>query len=118
MSRQTPIEVYYDGELVGDYFADIVVDGSVILELKAAVTLCEDHRLQLVNYLRATDKQLGLLLNFGRQPEFKRALFSNDRKIGLKWQDYSSANHRIPQIRENSPDPCDPCTDSEVFLHG
>jgi GxxExxY protein len=77
---QVPIEVQYKGELVGDYFADIVVDDLVILELKAAEKVVEEHELQLINYLRATEIEIGLLLNFGKKPEVRREIFTNDRK--------------------------------------
>jgi len=80
ISRQRPITVYYRGHIVGEYFADIVVNDLVILELKAAEWLSNDHYAQLGNYLKATDKEVGLLLNFGRKPEFKRILFTNDQK--------------------------------------
>jgi GxxExxY protein len=78
--NQVPIKVHYKSELVGEYFADIVVNSVVILELKAAETLDEEHEAQLINYLRATDKEVGLLLNFGKKPEISRKIFTNDRK--------------------------------------
>ncbi len=78
-SVQYPIKVYYEGEVVGDYFADIMVERKVIVELKAADALCEEHEFQLVNYLKATDIEVGLLLNFGKKPQFKRKAFSNNR---------------------------------------
>jgi GxxExxY protein len=71
VQNQVPIKVYYKFELVGEYFADIVVNNLVILELKAAETLVEEHEAQLTNYLRATDKEVGLLLNFGKKPEIR-----------------------------------------------
>lgn len=82
--KQKPIKVrYYDKE-IGDYFADIVVEDKVILELKAAECLMEEHECQLINYLKATDIEVGLLLNFGKEPEFKRkvltALYKNHNK--------------------------------------
>lgn len=76
ISQQYNIKVYYDGEIVGDYFADIIVDGNVIIELKSAESLEKGHKLQLINYLKATEKEVGLLLNFGKSPEFKRAIFT------------------------------------------
>ena len=79
ISQQYNIKVYYDGKIVGDYFADIIVDNNVIVELKAAEGLREEHQTQLINYLKATDKEVGLLLNFGKTPEFKRAIFTNDQ---------------------------------------
>jgi len=78
--EQKKIEVLYKGENVGEYFADILVDNEIILELKATESLCEEHEYQLINYLKATNMELGLLLNFGRKPEIKRKIFTNDRK--------------------------------------
>jgi len=78
--KQVPVKVFYDNYNVGDYFADIIVENSVILELKAAEYLVEEHELQLINYLKATEIEVGLLLNFGRKPEFRRKIFTNDRK--------------------------------------
>lgn len=80
VQSQVPIKVHYKFELVGEYVADILVDNLVIVELKAAETLAEEHEAQLVNYLRATDKEVGLLLNFGKSPEIRRKIFTNDRK--------------------------------------
>ena len=78
--KQKPIKVFYKKTVVGDYFADLVVNNKVIVELKACESICEPHELQLINYLRATDIEVGLLLNFGKKPEFKRKIFTNDRK--------------------------------------
>lgn len=78
---QPPINVIYDNEIIGEYFADILVDNKVIIELKAAKYLSEEHEAQLLNYLKATDMEVGLLLNFGVKPEFKRKAFDNERKI-------------------------------------
>ena len=80
---QKQIKVYYNGRQVGDYYADIIVNDLVILELKATESLVRENELQLVNYLKATDIEVGLLLNFGAKPEFKRKVFSNDRKKSL-----------------------------------
>ncbi len=82
VGQQVPVKVYFEGELVGDYFADLVVADSVIAELKAADGINPAHEAQLLNYLRATDKEVGLLLNFGPKAEFRRKVFSNDRKGG------------------------------------
>jgi len=79
-SSQYPIEVYYDTKKVGQYFADILVENKIILEIKTAETIASEHELQLVNYLKATEMQVSLLLNFGKKPEFKRKIFTNDRK--------------------------------------
>ena len=81
--RQKPINVFYKEAQIGEYYADIMVDSCIILELKAAECLIMEHELQLINYLRATDIELGLLLNFGKKPEFRRKIFSNDRSINI-----------------------------------
>ncbi len=78
--KQKKIDVYYDKVKVGDYYADLIINGLVIIELKAAESLCEEHECQLLNYLRATDKEIGLLLNFGKKPQFKRKIFMNKNK--------------------------------------
>ncbi len=83
VESQYPIDVYYDHINVGKYFADLVVEDKVILELKAAETLCEEHEFQLINYLKATDYEIGSLLNFGKKPEFKRKIFSNKFKKNI-----------------------------------
>lgn len=75
VQTQVPIAVSYKDKVVGEYFADILVDNAVIVELKAAESLVDAHRLQLLNYLKATGYEVGLLLNFGRKPEFKRVVF-------------------------------------------
>jgi len=76
--RQVSIEVNYFDKSVGSYFADIIVDNLVILEIKAAEALCEAHEAQLLNYLRATNIEYGLLLNFGQKPEIRRKVWTND----------------------------------------
>ncbi|MEK6303007.1 MAG: GxxExxY protein [Acidobacteriota bacterium] len=78
--QQVQTLVWFRGRKVGDFKADIFVEGSVILELKAARALEPVHEAQLLNYLRATDIEVGLLLNFGVKPQFKRLAFDNDRK--------------------------------------
>jgi len=77
---QKRIDVFYEGSVVGEYFADIIVEDLVILELKAAERICPEHSYQLLNYLKATDIEVGLLLNFGRKPEFVRKTFLNIHK--------------------------------------
>jgi GxxExxY protein len=78
--KQKQIKVFYNGQIVGEYFSDINVNNLVIIELKAAESLVAEHELQLVNYLKATEIEVGLLLNFGRKPEFKRKIFTNELK--------------------------------------
>ena len=75
VEKQKPIKVYYDNQLVGEYFADLVVNDQIIIELKASESLCEEHEYQLINYLKATNFELGLLLNFGKKPEIRRKIF-------------------------------------------
>ena len=75
------IPVWFRGTQVGQFEADILVENCVLLELKAVRTLDSSHRAQLLNYLRATDVEVGLLLNFGEKPEFKRVILDNLRKI-------------------------------------
>ncbi len=82
--RQKPINVFYKETQIGEYYADIMVDSCIILELKAAECLIMEHELQLINYLRATDIELGLLLNFGKKPEFRRKIFSNERSANIR----------------------------------
>jgi GxxExxY protein len=81
VERQKQIKVYYSNQQVGEYFADLAVNDCVIVELKACETLCEEHGFQLINYLKATEIEVGLLLNFGRKPEVSRKVFSNNRRI-------------------------------------
>lgn len=80
VEAQKRIAVFYKGIEVGEYFADLIVEDTIILELKAADYIVKDFENQILNYLRATDCEVGLLLNFGRKPEFKRKIFENDRK--------------------------------------
>jgi len=79
-AREVPVPVWFRGKKVGQYFADLVVDGTILLELKAARTVEAAHEAQLLHYLRATEIEVGLLLNFGLRPQFRRLLFDNDRK--------------------------------------
>ena len=79
IKQQVPIQVLYEGETVGEYFADILVDDKVILELKVAEEIAEAHEAQLINYLKATNTQVGLLLNFGPKAEFKRKIFTKGK---------------------------------------
>jgi len=80
VTRQQPIDVYYKGKKVGQYFADLVIEDKIIVELKAAESLCLEHEAQLMNYLKATSMEVGFLFNFGREATFKRKYFSNEKK--------------------------------------
>src|SRR5712692_1999238 len=78
--RQIEVPVWFRGNKVGDFTADMLVERCVILELKAVRTLDSAHEAQLLNYLRATEIEVGLLFNFGIKPEFRRLAFDNSRK--------------------------------------
>jgi len=80
VEAQKRIAVFYKGTEVGEYYADLIVEDSVILELKASDYIVKDFENQILNYLRGTDCEVGLLLNFGRKPEFRRKIFENHRK--------------------------------------
>jgi GxxExxY protein len=80
VEAQKRIKVFYKGYEVGEYYADLVVDGHVIIELKAAEYMVKEFEIQLINYLRGTSIEVGLLLNFGKKPEFVRKVFENSRK--------------------------------------
>ncbi|MFA8436429.1 MAG: GxxExxY protein [Marinifilaceae bacterium] len=90
--KQKPVKVLYKNQLVGEYYADIIVNNMVILELKAVKELCPEHENQLINYLKATKIEVGLLLNFGPKPQFKRKVYSNELKR-------YSLNYKSPQIK-------------------
>ena len=85
VEQQARIVVYYEGEVVGEYQADLVVNDVVIVELKAARQLADEHEAQLLNYLKATPIEVGLLLNFGPKAEIKRKVYDNERKGSLAW---------------------------------
>ncbi len=89
--QQMPIHVYYEGVNVGLYYADLCVEDKVIVELKAAETLAKAHEAQLLNYLRATSIEVGLVLNFGPQPNFVRKIYSNSRKTSFVEVSHDSA---------------------------
>lgn len=80
---QKKITVNYKDDKVGEYYADLLVDNEIILELKAAESICKEHEYQLINYLKATNIEVGLLLNFGEKPEIRRKIFTNERKLHL-----------------------------------
>jgi len=78
--KQKAIAVYYNEEVVGNYFADIIVNNCVIVELKACESIHEEHELQIINYLKATEMEVALLINFGKTPQVKRKMYSNEFK--------------------------------------
>ena len=80
VESQYPIKVYYDNSIVGEYYADIFVESKIIVEIKAIEILVKESELQLINYLKSTNVEVGLLLNFGKKPEVKRKVYTNDKK--------------------------------------
>jgi GxxExxY protein len=80
-----PIDVYYKDVPVGRFYADLFVDRLVIVEIKAVSELLDEHRAQLLNYLKSTNVEVGLLVNFGNVPEVERKSFDNDRKGSMQW---------------------------------
>lgn len=80
VEQQVKALVYFENQIVGEYFTDLLVNGVVIIELKAVSRLLPEHEAQLLNYLRATPYEVGLLLNFGPKPDFKRKAYENHRK--------------------------------------
>jgi len=79
---QKALQVFYKGHTVGNFIADIVVDGKILVELKAVSELQDVHFSQLYNYLKATEIEIGLLINFGPKLAIKRRMFSKRRVIG------------------------------------
>ena len=78
--NQIPINIFYEGKVIGEFFADILVEDKIIVELKAISKLTKQDESQLLHYLNATDKEIGLLLNFGPKAEIKRKAFDNNLK--------------------------------------
>ena len=85
VQQQVPIRVYFHGQVVGEYIADMLINDVVMLELKAVSKINEDHAAQSLNYLKATDIEVGLVLNFGQTAEFRRRVYDNDRKGSMSW---------------------------------
>ena len=79
-AREVSIPVFFKGQKIGQYYADLMVNATILLELKTSRTLEKAHEGQLLHYLRATEIEVGLLLNFGLHPQFRRMLFDNQRK--------------------------------------
>ena len=79
VENQRPIRVYYENLVVGEYFADLMVENKIIIELKAAESLHEKNEIQLINYLKATEIEIGFLFNFGKEPEIRRKIFTKKR---------------------------------------
>jgi len=84
VEAQRKIKVWFRGFEVGDYYADLIVNHLIIIELKANEALTDEHEAQLVHYLRGTDIEIGLLLNFGKKPQIRRKVYDNSLKSNLK----------------------------------
>ena len=82
--QQVEIPVWFRGHKIGTFFADLLIEGVVIVELKAVRSIDPSHEAQLLHYLRATEIELGLLLNFGVRPEIKRKIYDNPRKNSVQ----------------------------------
>ena len=82
IDREVPIDVFFRHEVIGRFYADLVVENRVIVEVKAARSLAPEHQAQLMHYLRGTAMEVGLLLNLGPKPQFQRLIYSNTRKRG------------------------------------
>lgn len=80
VEQQVEVPVWFRGGQIGTFYADLLVEGVVIVELKAVRSIDPSHEAQLLHYLRATEIELGLLLNFGVRPEIKRKIYDNPRK--------------------------------------
>ena len=85
VEQQKRINVYFHGQIVGEYIADLVVNDVILLELKAVQKIIDQHSAQLWNYMKATKFEVGLLLNFGPKAVFQRRVFDNERKGTLSW---------------------------------
>jgi GxxExxY protein len=85
VDEQVPIKVHFRGQEIGEYFADMVVNDLILIELKAVRQIVEEHEAQLLNYLKSTEIEVGYVMNFGKSAEFKRKVFDNDRKGSLNW---------------------------------
>lgn len=85
VQQQKKVSVFFQGQPVGEYFADMLVENAVLVEVKAVSRIVGEHEAQLLNYLRATPYEVGLLLNFGPKPDFRRKVFDNNRKT-ITWE--------------------------------
>jgi GxxExxY protein len=85
VDEQVAIKVYYHGQVVGEYFADLLVNEVILLELKSVNSILDEHEAQLLNYLKATEIEVGYVMNFGKSATFKRKVFDNERKGSLRW---------------------------------
>jgi GxxExxY protein len=80
VQQQLPINVFYNGKVAGQYFADLVINEKIIIEIKTAVAIDKAHEAQLLNYLKATEIEVGLVLNFGQKAEYRRKIYTNNNR--------------------------------------
>ncbi len=80
VQTQLPIKVFYKGKEAGEYFADLAVENKIIVEIKTAAAIDKAHEAQLLNYLKATQTEVGLILNFGQKAEYRRKVFTNQKR--------------------------------------
>ncbi len=85
VDEQVPIKAYYHSQLVGEFFADMLINELLWLELKSVGSILEEHEAQLLNYLKASQFEVGYVMNFGKSATFKRKVFDNNRKGSLNW---------------------------------
>lgn len=85
VDEQISIKVYFRGQVVGEYFADMIVNDLILIELKAVEHIIAEHEAQLLNYLKSTEIEVGYVMNFGKSAEFKRKVLDNNRKGSLSW---------------------------------
>jgi GxxExxY protein len=104
VEKEMPLEVRFRGQVVGQFRADLVVGGAVLVETKACPSLHPAHNAQVLNYLRATILEVGLLLNFGPRPGIKRLAFDNSRKIRLT-NSAIEVEHRSSALQRIDPSP-------------
>jgi GxxExxY protein len=81
VEREVPVAVHFRGTRVGNFRADLIVESVVLVEVKCSERLAPTWEAQLLNYLRSTELEVGLLLHFGPKPDFKRLVYSNERKL-------------------------------------
>lgn len=84
VEAQKQIKVYFKNQLVGEFYTDLLIEDCIIIELKACEHLISSQVAQLMNYLKATNIEVGLVLNFGESPDFKRLIYTNNRKSNIK----------------------------------
>jgi GxxExxY protein len=98
VERQKRVEVFYKGHLVGNYSADMMVENVVVCELKSNEILSSEDERQLLNYLKGTSFETGLLLNFGKRAEVKRKMYDNDKKSWMtsRISEYDPGNTNNP----------------------